>query len=328
MCSSKPETEELDAVRSWLVSEEQLGQRLDRWLVSQVRDLGRSRSQLWIEQGRVRVNGRVQPKSYLLTSGDRVELRPGGDGRARPVRDVQVEYLFVSEQVAVMNKPAGLCSAALPDREERTAAGVFLARFPEMAQVGYGPREPGLVHRLDTFTSGVLVGARTPAAFEWLTQTLRAGLWVKRYLALVLADSLSDQGVIRAALETDPQDRRRVRWCAPSERNPQRESQYRVLLRGARLALVEVQVSAASRHQVRAHLSGQGAPLLGDVIYGGAAAGLAPRHALHASYVSVSGSGAAAGMAFACAAPLPEDLVACLLADGVPGERLQALHKA
>src|SRR5690606_17154918 len=163
---------------------------------------------------------------------------------------------LVRPDLVVVNKPAGMPAAALRASDRGTLAGALLARFPEMASVGFGPREPGLVHRLDTFTSGLLVAARSEQSFRRLREALESGMLIKRYLAIVANHGLPERGFIESRLIPHPKNQRKVRALSredPSGR-PAR-SEYRVIERRAALSLVELSVGPAFRHQIRVQLA-------------------------------------------------------------------------
>jgi 23S rRNA pseudouridine1911/1915/1917 synthase len=171
----------------------------------------------------------------------------------------------------------------------------MVARYPEMAAVGYRPREPGLVHRLDTQTSGLLLAARSAAAFTALKAALASGALHKRYLALCQDHGLSAQGSIERPIGPDPRrpERVLVHDVLPSDGYARSAlTHFRVLERRGGLLLLELEAAHAVRHQIRAHLASAGHPILGDVIYGsGHYPGLGERHALHASYIAWAGDG-------------------------------------
>lgn len=209
--------------------------------------------------------------------------------------DAPLDVRLEREDLVVVAKPAGVPSAPLAPGEGGTLVNALIARYPEMCAIGWAEREPGLIHRLDTQTSGLLVAARTPESFRVLVAALRQGQLEKRYLAVVPSAGLADEGSIDAALLPDPARRGRVR-TAQDGMGYQRAARtlFRVLSRGARWALVEVHASRAFRHQVRAHLASIGYPICGDALYGGAPdARLGARHALHASYVGCDVPGVA-----------------------------------
>jgi 23S rRNA pseudouridine1911/1915/1917 synthase len=190
-------------------------------------------------------------------------------------------------------------------------AGALVGHYPELASIG-SPREGGLVHRLDTGTSGLLVAARTAAAYPRLREAVRVGALEKRYLALVEPADLPGSGVIDRPLIPDPRSAQKVTWEGPGvSRARFAVTRWRVVERGKRWALVEAEASPAVRHQIRAHLASIGHPIAGDLMYGGTEVPeLADRHALHASYVAWAGDDVLRG--FAVEAPLPAELLGLL----------------
>lgn len=276
--------------------------------VARALGLGRREAAELVATGRVRVDGRRARKGDRIPEGATVSV----DGDLDPVPpepDAPLEVRLETPDLLVVEKEAGRPTAPLAPGERGTLASALVARYPELRGVGHRPREPGLVHRLDTGTSGLVVAARTEGSFLRLTAALSGGALEKRYLAIV-ADGLADQGGVGAPLGPDPADPRRVRLLAAGEGRPRR-TVYRVLRRARGLALVELDASPAYRHQVRAHLASLGHPLIGDTLYGGAPGALTPgRHALHASYVAWAGD--TEGPGFAVRSELPPDLAALL----------------
>jgi 23S rRNA pseudouridine1911/1915/1917 synthase len=178
-----------------------------------------------------------------------------------------------------------------------------------MATIGKRLREPGLVHRLDTQTSGLLVACRTSEAFRRLERALASGKLEKRYLAIAGGEQLPDEGSIDRALSPDPRRRGRVVTADAAVSGYARSSltRYRVVERRGSLVLVELRMKRGFRHQIRAHLAALGAPLVGDGLYGGKPWPEHPeRHALHASYVAWAGDGTLAG--FEVEADMPLDM--------------------
>jgi 23S rRNA pseudouridine1911/1915/1917 synthase len=179
-----------------------------------------------------------------------------------------------------------------------------------MAGIGYAPREAGLLHRLDTGTSGLLIAARSRQAFVALRSGMTAGYLEKKYLAVVPSGPLDDTGVISGWLASHPRDRRRVAVLGSQTRLKgarYSQTEWRVVHRGLSWQLLEIHAGLAYRHQVRAHLAALGYPIAGDRLYGGAPVRLLRgRHALHASYVAWPGDMTIA--AFAVEARLPTEL--------------------
>jgi 23S rRNA pseudouridine1911/1915/1917 synthase len=203
-----------------------------------------------------------------------------------------LDLVLVRGDLVIVNKPAGVPTAALRDNHTGALAGAVLAAFPEMRDVGFGPLEPGLVHRLDTFTSGLVIFARSANSFDNLRRALISGGLIKRYLAVVASTETPDKGSIDANLEPHPKSRRKVLVSPPDSRHGRPASiEFRTLQSTSRRALLEVSVGPAYRHQIRALLGFVGWPVVGDELYGAPPCSeVAPqRHALHASYIRCEG---------------------------------------
>lgn len=277
------------------VAEEDAGERLDVWLARRT-PLSRARAKARILEGGVRVNGRPARKSQPLLPGDRVTLSeaPGpSDFDPLPDTGAPIDVRFENERFVVVEKPPGMPSHPLGPLERGTVANALVARYPEMRGVGYRAREAGLLHRLDTDTSGLILAARSPDAFRALRDALRAGAIEKRYLARC-EGMVPAPCVIDTPIASDPRDRRKVRVCRSAreaERLGARPARTDVLdsTAAAGGSLVEVRANHARRHQVRAHLASIGHPLVGDTLYGGPELPGIAHHLLHASRMHVEG---------------------------------------
>ncbi len=274
------------------VTEEEAGLRLDVLLSRRLPTLSRARAKALIEAGEVRVAGRRAKKSHLVSAGDQVSISsvPGpADFDARPDPTLDLLVVVETDDYVIVDKPVGVPSHPLKEDELGTLAGALVARYPEMREVGYRRREPGILHRLDTDTSGLLLAARSEAAFERLRNALRAGDIEKRYLARCVGEVSAPQ-VIDDPIANDPRDRRKVRVCKdPREikRLAARPALTEVLSStpAEHGSLVEVRANHARRHQVRAHLASIGHPLLGDTLYGGPELEAPKHHLLHAQSI-------------------------------------------
>ncbi len=292
------------------------GTRLDKATIELAEGkLSRAKVKRAIDAGEVLVNGRRRPKGALVAKGDRITLEgiaAESDDAALPDPSAPLTVRFESSAVVVVDKPAGQPTAPLRPGELSTLANALLGRYPELAGVGYSPREPGLLHRLDTDTSGLVVVARSAGAFEKLKAALKDGRITKHYLLVCASEGLADDGTIAFPIASHPKDQRRVLACIhPRDvmRNAPRPAStaFRVRERGPKWALVEVEVSRALRHQIRSHFAAIDHPLAGDALYGGEVVEGLGRHALHASRVAYDGNGEAA-LRFAVDSDLPDEL--------------------
>jgi 23S rRNA pseudouridine1911/1915/1917 synthase len=290
------------------VAPEEEGERVDRLVVRHAASLGRRGVAELFRRGAVRVGGHVVKKGARARAGDEISVLPEGAEAIVADPGAPLDVRLETRQVVVVSKPAGQPTAPVRFGEPGTLAGSLLGHYPEIAGVGYRTREPGLLHRLDTQTSGLVVAARSAAVFEHLHRALTDGAIHKKYLAVVEAHGLADSGLVEQPLAPDPVDPRRVAIPeAAEERAKPRETRWHVVKRSGRWALIEVLVHRAYRHQIRAHLAFAGHPIAGDALYGGPPEPtLGARHALHASYVAWAGDAAVDGFEVAC--DLPVDL--------------------
>lgn len=264
-----------------VVGDESAGERLDSFLRRLLPELGRSARLALIDAGHVRVNGRRARKGMGLAAGDQVEI--ADDHVVEPAELPQLRILHEDAHLVAVDKPAGVPSHALRPGEHRTVASALLARYPSMAGIGYREFEAGLLHRLDTDTSGILLAARTAAAFQTLRAAHERGEFEKQYLALVSGTPQS--GLQRAYIRAD---RRKVRVeLEPFASAKPIALEVRAVEARGEFSLVCVQLALAARHQVRAQLARLGHPIAGDELYGGAKLPGLTRHFLHASRVTL-----------------------------------------
>lgn len=294
------------------------GARLDKALTELVPGASRARVKKAIESGSVRVNGRRAPKGVQVKAGDALSVSLEGgaelssaDGPATPSPEAKLDVRWQSAKALVVDKPAGQPSAPLKTGETGTLANALVGHFPELAGLGYSPRESGLLHRLDNDTSGLLVVGRTAEAFATLKEALNADRVTKSYLLVCREEGLPDEGTIAFPIANHPKDQRRVYACV-HPRDVMRyaprpaSTDYRVLERKDGWARVEVSVSRALRHQIRVHFAAIDHPLAGDVLYGGEVIEGLERHALHASRVALED--ADPELSFDVSSPLPPEL--------------------
>jgi 23S rRNA pseudouridine1911/1915/1917 synthase len=305
--------------REFRVPEELQGARVDKAALALVTGLSRAQVKRAIAEGSIRVQGRYRAKGAVVAAGEILSIETDADmdagGSAVPTPDAPLTVLHESPAVVIVDKPAGQPTAPLRAGEIGTLANALVGRYPELAGIGHGPREPGLLHRLDTGTSGLVIAARSKAAFDVLAAALKAGDLVKEYTLVCASADLPDTSVIEFPIAKHPKDQRRVYPCI-HPRDVMRyaprpaSTRYHVLRREGPWALVLATVSRALRHQIRAHFAAIGHPLAGDTLYGGPTVPRLDRHALHASRVAFEGPEPA--LRFDVSSPVPGALLEIL----------------
>lgn len=279
------------------------GERLDHFLQSRLPEYSRSRLQQWIKAGGVLVNGRVEKASYAVREGERVDVTPAAAPplRAEP-EDIPLEILYEDENMVAVNKPAGLVVHAGAGRHSGTLVNALLHRYNALSNVG-GEIRPGIVHRIDRYTSGVLLIARNDNAHRQLAEQFSKRQVEKIYLALVEGRLKHDRGRISSPISRDPVRRTRMTTRLTSGRAAL--SEYRVLARYKGFTYCEVRIATGRTHQIRAHMASIGHPVAGDKLYG-AGATEHGRYFLHARSITFTAPGASERMTIA--APLPAEL--------------------
>ncbi|HZP43814.1 MAG TPA: RluA family pseudouridine synthase [Candidatus Binatia bacterium] len=284
--------------------------RLDAFVATALPHVSRRLCRELIASGAVRVNGRVAAKNGIrLRVGDRVAL-PDLPLALAPEPELALAVPYEDAAMAAVEKPGGMPAHALDPRERGTAAAFVLARWPETGTVG-DRLAPGLVHRLDTGTSGLLLAARTPEAWSALRAAFAAHAVEKRYLAVVRGGRVPWRTErVDVPLAHDPRDRRRMTAAPPGARAWPAETTVEVLAAAEETALVAATIRTGVTHQVRVHLALLGLPVLNDALYGGAPADALPpgRHALHAERLLVPHP--ADGRRVVLTSALPADLAA------------------
>jgi 23S rRNA pseudouridine1911/1915/1917 synthase len=251
--------------------------------------LGISRSKLkeLFESGRVRLGKRRVRKGEPVEAGQRIQVAIDDALPALlPEPDAPLPVLHVDEALVFLDKPSGMPSHPLVPGETGTLANALVARFPECASASADPREGGLCHRLDIETSGVLLAARSPEAWQAARRSFQQREVGKYYLALVTGP-IADEGEVAIPLRHDPKHPNRVEAMPEDPKARKAQTLFRVLARSGAYSLVDAQIITGVLHQVRAHLAAVGAPLVGDELYGGTTLPGLTRFFLHARALSI-----------------------------------------
>ncbi len=296
--------------QAYTVLDEHAGTRLDRYLAAVVPGLSRTRAQALIEAGAVTVAGRAGRASLLLEAGQRVDVSPmkvaPAPGALPPLAPeaIPVPIVYQDAHLIVIDKPAGLVVHPAPGHPTGTLVNALL---DQIAPAGAAASErPGIVHRLDKDTSGLMVVARDESTLAHLAEQMKEHSTIKRYLALVEGHMPVPEGVIEAPIGRDPRQRQRMALVSVVSGGREARTRFRVLreLRGR--SLLELQLETGRTHQIRVHLAAVGHPVVGDPTYGRPQAPLPPRQFLHAVHLEFEHPVTGAWLTFD--APLPSDL--------------------
>jgi len=297
------------------IDPEHAGLRLDAFLASQIDGWSRARLQKLIENEDVLVNGKPSKPSYKLRDGDDLEIELTATATVEfAPENIPIEVVYEDRTLVVVNKPAGLVIHPAAGTPAGTLANALAYHFQQLPDGGTGVR-PGIVHRLDRDTSGLLVVAKTEAALENLSDQFRDRTVFKSYVALVHGRVLSNSGKIDQPLARDPSNRTRMA-VVRGGRNAL--SLYRVRRGFQRFTLLDVELKTGRTHQIRVHLAWLKHPVVGDETYGGgrdntiqdpqlrARIRNLKRHFLHAEKLAFTHPGTKELMKFE--SPLPAEL--------------------
>lgn len=296
---------------AWQVSEAEYANRLDAALAEHADWLSRSAAQIAIRNGLVRINGKVETKpSTSLKPEDDVEsfLPEPSDAAEKPVAaDVPVNVIYRDEHLLVVDKPRGVAVHPGPGHLDDTLINGLLKLFPGIANVG-APDRPGVVHRLDLDTTGLLIFALTPEAYSALGIAMRERSIKRTYTGLVNGHVQPAEGTVDAPIGRDPSNR--TRQAIVDSGRPAR-THYRTLEQLPNATLLEVQLETGRMHQIRVHLTAIGYPVLGDMTYGRSPKIEGLDHQfLHASRLQFTHP--LTGEEMTHESPLPRDLAAVL----------------
>jgi 23S rRNA pseudouridine1911/1915/1917 synthase len=314
-------------LRQLTVPEEANGQRLDLFLVQQLSEVSRSRVQVLLQQGSVLIDGKQAKASRKVRSGENISIL--GDPQPPPLRAmaeaIPLDIVYEDADLAVVNKPAGMMvhagSGATDDARNRgTLVNALLHHLQQLSSTS-GPLRPGIVHRLDKQTSGLIVVAKNDATHARLSSMFARRQVRKLYIALVQGELVQERGTVNASISRD--SIRRTRMTTRREGGRTAVSHWQVLRRihgpYGSFTLVSVRIETGRTHQIRVHMASVGHPVVGDTLYGApsaiaplaAAAGrlprlVLPRNFLHAAELEFAHPGS--GEPLSLVSNLPADL--------------------
>lgn len=292
----------------WSITEEHVGTRLDRFLVSMLVETSRTTVQQLISDGEILVNGRSSKPGYALREGDEVEVTRSIPIHAASTVTPQflpLDIIYEDNDLLVINKQAGLVVHPAAGHTDDTLVNALLARYPAL-QEEEGDR-PGIVHRLDRDTSGLIIVAKNLRTQAALIEQMKRHEITKRYLALVEGNVSLDHGSIDAPIGRDPHHRQKMAVTTVGSRDA--VTHFRVLQRFQRHTLLLVQLETGRTHQIRVHLQAIGHPVVGDPVYGSGHTN--PNIPLHRQFLHASQlifTHPITGILLDIEAPLPADL--------------------
>lgn len=290
--------------------------RLDVFLVAGGITRTRSQAKSWIDGGRVRVDGVVRKAGFLVAGGEQIAVVPAVEPPSQAAaEDLPLDVLYEDEELVAIDKPPGMVVHPAPGSWTGTVVNALLHR--RLVSPAAGDDRPGIVHRLDKETSGVLVVARTPRALEVLGRAFHDRRVKKVYHAIVLGTPSPARGVIEWSIGRHPHERRRMSIRSRSARAAR--TRYQIVESFGTLALLQLEPETGRTHQIRVHLAALGHPVLADPVYGSrkgralparGAGREFPRQALHAAEIEFPHP--ATGETIRIESPLPIDMRALL----------------
>jgi 23S rRNA pseudouridine1911/1915/1917 synthase len=305
-----------DRIENFLYEGEK-AERLDKFLVTCLPEFSRARLQGLVDDGFVLVNDIVAKKSgQSIESGAKIEVRiPPPVPSGLVGEDIPLDIIFENEDLIVVNKPAGMVVHPAAGHDSGTLVHAVLGYDPDMEGIG-GEERPGLVHRLDKETSGLIVLAKNERAHRWLQDQFRLRTVEKIYLALVDGKPPTPTGRVEASIGRDPSHRKKMA-IVPAGKGRESVSEYKTLESFKEHTLLEFHPFTGRTHQIRLHCQFLGCPIVGDTVYGKKKSTVEiDRHFLHAARLKIILPNESKPRVFE--AELPEELVVVL--DGVRGK--------
>ncbi len=260
------------------------GERLDKWLAAQAETgMTRSAVQLRMEQGDVLVNGRMVSKNYRQKAGDKIVLTvPEPETLTLEPENIPLDIIYEDDDVLVVNKPKGMVVHPAPGHLTGTLVHALLYHCGDRLSSINGVIRPGIVHRIDRFTSGLLMVAKNDAAHQSLSAQIQAHSFTREYQAVAMGRFREKSGTISAPIGRHPVERKKM--CVTTKNAKPAVTHYEVLTEFTRATHLRLRLETGRTHQIRVHLAYQGHPVLGDDVYGKAYPGIEGQ-CLHAAKI-------------------------------------------
>jgi 23S rRNA pseudouridine1911/1915/1917 synthase len=261
------EQEELDNRKEWIAEIQDRGERIDKFVTEAIdEDISRSLVQQWIKEGHLHVNGAAIKANYKLAEGDRIVLiSPELEELDMVAEDIPLDVIYEDGDVIVINKPRGLVVHPAPGHYNGTLVNALLHHCKDLSGIN-GVMRPGIVHRIDKDTSGLLMAAKNDVAHHSLAAQLKEHTVNRKYLAVVHGNVTHEKGTIDAPIGRDPNDRKLYK--VTEHNSKQAMTHFVVLERYGDYTLLELKLETGRTHQIRVHMKFIGHPLVGDPTYG------------------------------------------------------------
>ncbi|OKP91087.1 RNA pseudouridine synthase [Paenibacillus helianthi] len=297
--------EEDKDVTEWIVAGANARERIDKYITeSWEEEVSRSQVQLWISGGHVTVNGAPVKANYKLTEGDVVGVTvPEAEVTDLIAEDIPLEVAYEDSDVIVVNKPRGMVVHPAAGHPSGTLVNALMYHCKDLSGIN-GEIRPGIVHRIDKDTSGLIMAAKNDASHASLAAQLKEHSVTRRYIAVVHGNLSHDKGTVDAPIGRDPHDRK---LYIVTEKNSKRSvTHFTVLERFGDYTLLELQLETGRTHQIRVHMKFIGHPLVGDPIYGRSKGTTMNGQALHAAVLGFVHPSTGEYMEYS--APIPADM--------------------